>query len=43
MNNKKKSEGHWSENICAMKWIKPEELENLTNMAEHEQGTSLIT
>ena len=28
-------------NINTMKWIKPEEFENLTKMIEHEQRTSL--
>ena len=29
------------QNISAMKWIKPEEFANLTEMAEHKQRTSL--
>ena len=33
--------GHWETNINVMKWIKLEEFENLTKMAEHYEQTSL--
>ena len=31
------------ENIDAMKWIKPEDSENLTKMTDHEQQTYFIS
>ena len=40
---KKQKWGHWAKNIHEMKWIKSEESENLTKMAEHDQQTSLVS